>query len=134
VDNLDKEKRRTRCLKPGSTGYRSKDDYIVLKVDILRIYSATKSIAKTSEAFDPPLPRTSLRQLLKNWTENGVIEEERREFPLQPGTEKVVFAGSAPIMRRFDSYVQNGQLEIIAEGTKAVQNRYLLKLRGTKEG
>lgn len=134
VNDLDKPKHHsTRCVKLSPTGYRSKEEYIVLKVDILRIYSQTKSISKTSQAFDPPLPRTSLRQLLKDWTQNGVIEEERREFLLQPGTEKVVFAGSAPIMRRFDAYVQNGQLDIIAEGTTAVKNRYLLKQRGTKE-
>jgi hypothetical protein len=91
--------------------YRKAYDYEILQPLILmRWVEVNHNIARTSEAFDPPIPRTTLRKLIKKWNPSraGKLQKARLDLP------GVVVTGEVGIVTAVTRSVKSGQIQIRA--------------------
>lgn len=119
------------------THYRKREDYNRLRPRILAVYAETQSVTRTSRAFSPPIPPTTLRNLLTGWRLGPSLEvDETGElvFSLEPNTSRLRIRGEPSLIVRLTTGLQQGELEILAEGQKVVQSEYTVTVTRQGEG
>lgn len=124
----------SRPIKPVShkpVRYRKRIDYLFLKGRILKVYAETQSIAQTSQAFQPPIPPTTLRHLLEQWRlgPTAQIVDDEIVMELEPNTARLRIRGKTDFITSLSEGVAHGHVEILAEGHKMVDNRYTVMLQ-----
>jgi len=94
--------------------YRKAYDYEILRPAILKRWvKVHHNIARTSEGFDPPIPRTTLRKLIKKWnpSNTGQLQKARLDLP------GVTVTGEVGIVTAVTRSVKSGQIQIRATKT-----------------
>ncbi|MDM7913026.1 MAG: hypothetical protein QUS09_08005 [Methanotrichaceae archaeon] len=98
-------------LEGGRTTYRRRADYLAIKPKILALYQGTGSIDKVCRSFDPPLPATTVRQLVKQWEK----QVDLQTIPLRPETKRITLRGDPERLAEVGRLLSKGIIEIVGQ-------------------